>query len=375
MYDIQSVIVGAGVVGLAIARTLSKHGLEVLVLEQHAHIGFEVSSRNSEVIHAGIYYPKDSLKANLCLRGKNLLYDFCQHYHVPHQKIGKLIIAHGIAGQHQLAKLQANAKACGLHDLQLLDAAQARAIEPQVQCDAALYSPSTGIIDSHSLMLSLQGLSEQDGAQIVLNTPVSALRRHPDSGFIVDIQDQDYQLHCQYLINAAGIHAPQLGTALTPTPIVQKYCKGHYFSYQGANPFNHLIYPLPDNEGLGVHSCQDLAGQLRFGPDVQWVDEINYDPDPARRTLFYETIRKYWPDIEKERLQPDFCGIRPKVAGPGEPAADFQILGPKNHQIPGLVQLYGIESPGLTACLAIGEYVQQQLQPSQNTDNATTFDF
>ncbi len=362
MYDVECVIVGAGVVGLAIAHTLSQQGREVLVLEQHAHIGFEVSSRNSEVIHAGIYYPKDSLKARLCLRGKALLYDFCQRYHVPHQRIGKLIIAHGDEGYQRLTQLHTNAAACGLHDLEQLDADQVRAIEPEIRCDAALYSPSTGIIDSHHLMLSLQGLSEQQGAQVVLNTPVSALRRHADNGFIVEIKEQDYQLHCQYLINAAGIHAPQLGVELTPSsPIPSQYCKGQYFSYQGGNPFTHLIYPLPNSDGLGIHSCQDLAGQLRFGPDVQWIDEINYDPDPTRQALFYDTIRHYWPGVQKDRLQPDFCGIRPKVTGPGEAAADFQILGPEHHHIAGLVQLYGIESPGLTACLAIGEYVHQQL--------------
>jgi len=361
MYDIECVVIGAGVVGLAVAHALSKQGIEVLVLEQHAHIGFEVSSRNSEVIHAGIYYPPNSLKARLCLRGKSLLYEFCQKYHVPHQNIGKLIIAHGAAGVQQLQHLQANAAACGMHDLQLLDAAQAKAIEPEIHCDAALYSPTTGIIDSHSLMLSLQGLSENHGAQIVLNTPVSSLRRHAQGGFIVEVQDQGFELHSKYLVNAAGIHAPELGSNLTPSPIIKQYCKGHYFSYQGSNPFKHLIYPLPDGVGLGVHSSQDLSGQLRFGPDVQWVDEINYDPDPERRELFYETIRSYWPGIQKDRLQPDFCGIRPKITGPNEEAADFQILGPQEHQIPGLIQLYGIESPGLTSCLAIGEYVQQKL--------------
>jgi len=175
------------------------------------------------------------------------------------------------------------------------------------------------------------------------------------------VQDQGFELHSKYLVNAAGIHAPELGSNLTPSPIIKQYCKGHYFSYQGSNPFKHLIYPLPDGVGLGVHSSQDLSGQLRFGPDVQWVDEINYDPDPERRELFYETIRSYWPGIQKDRLQPDFCGIRPKITGPNEEAADFQILGPQEHQIPGLIQLYGIESPGLTSCLAIGEYVQQKL--------------
>lgn len=361
MYDVECVIIGAGVVGLAIAHALSQQGREVLVLEQHAHIGTEVSARNSEVIHAGIYYPPHSLKARLCLRGKQLLYEFCQRHAVPYQQLGKLIIAHDAAEQQQLLRLQANAQACGLHDLQLWSQAQVQAIEPALRCTAALYSPSTGIIDSHSLMQSLYGLCEQQGAQIVLRTPVSGLRRQARTGFIIEVHAHNFELRSQYLINAAGLNAPLLGASLTPSPRPTYYCKGQYFSYQGPNPFQHLIYPLPDQVGLGIHSTQDLSGRLRFGPDVQWVKHLNYDPDPHRLELFYETISKYWPDIDKERLQPDFCGIRPKITGPGEQAMDFQILGPHEHHIPGLIQLYGIESPGLTACLAIGEYVRHLL--------------
>lgn len=365
MFDVECVVIGAGVVGLATAYALSKQGVEVMVLEQHDNIGVESSSRNSEVIHAGIYYPQDSLKAQLCVQGKKLLYQFCQQHHIPHQAIGKLIIAQNDAELEQLKQLKHNAHACGVDDLQLLSAAAAQEIEPQIRCAAALYSPSTGIIDSHSLMLSLQGLSEQQGAQIVFHTPVSALRLHAEKGFEVHIKEQDFSLHCRYLINAAGLWAPKLSTTLgivdEAAPIIDEYCKGQYFSYQGKNPFNHLIYPLPNEAGLGIHSSQDLGGQLRFGPDVQWVPHLDYDPDPNRLDDFYATIRNYWPAVQKDRLQPDFCGIRAKISPRGQPAADFYIATAAAHGYSGLIQLFGIESPGLTACLAIGEYVHKQL--------------
>jgi len=361
MDTVECVIIGAGVVGLAIAHELSQANIEVLVLEQHEHIGTETSARNSEVIHAGIYYPPGSLKARLCLQGKTLLYEFCQTHQIPHQRCGKLIIAQGPQGLADLKKLQENARRCGVTDLQLLDAAAVARLEPEVLCDAALLSPSTGIIDSHQLMLGLQGLAEHRGAQFVFNTPVSRLQKHPNQGYLVYVDEYDYELHCHYLINAGGIHAPLLGADLTPAPVPQQYCRGQYFSYQGKNPFQRLIYPLPPSDSLGIHSCHDMAGQLRFGPDVQWMDHIDYAPDPQRRDWFYQTIRSYWPNIDKHKLQPDFCGIRPKITAPGEPAADFQILGPKNHGQAGLIQLFGIESPGLTSSLAIGRYVRQLL--------------
>jgi len=361
-FDTECVVIGAGVVGLAVAYQLSQAGIQVMVLEQHKAIGTETSSRNSEVIHAGIYYPKGSLKATLCLQGKQLLYNFCNQYQVPYKKIGKLVIAHGQQGKHQLQKLQENAKKCGLDDLIWLNQTQVAEIEPAVRCDAALLSPSTGIVDSHSLMLSMQGLAERNGTQVILNTSVRTLKKHPTEGYLIGIEEDNYQIHSQYLVNAAGMNAPLLGKQLSKAPQQPKrYCKANYFSYRGKSPFHRLIYPLPTEDSLGIHSCHDLNNQLRFGPDVEWVDYVDYSPNPNRLEHFYEAILHFWPEVEKERLQPDFSAYRPRIDPSGHTDVDFFILGPQSHGHAGLVQLYGIESPGLTSCLAIGKYVKNLL--------------
>ncbi len=368
--DTDCIILGAGVIGLAIARELARNGRDVLVVEQAEGIGTQTSSRNSEVIHAGIYYTPGSLKARSCVYGKQLLYDWCAAHGVPHRRIGKLIVAAHAGEEAALARIAEQAGRNGVHDLRHLDGAQARALEPELHCHSALFSPSTGIIDSHALMLTLQGDAENHGAQCVFHTRFEQGRRRDDGLFELDFRgtlDNDtIRLSARSVINATGLQAPDVarriaGTAHEGIPAA-RYCKGHYFVLNARSPFQHLIYPLPNEAGLGVHLTLDMGGQTRFGPDTEWVQAIDYQTDAARAQGFYATIRQYWPALPDDALMPGYTGIRPKIVGPGEPAADFLILGPADHGAPGLVHLLGMESPGLTACLALAQHVHSLLQ-------------
>lgn len=358
--DIDCIVIGAGVVGLAIARALAAGGHEVLVAEAAEGIGTGTSSRNSEVIHAGIYYPADSLKARLCVRGKHLLYEYCAARGVPHQRLGKLIVATSDAEASQLDSIARRAGANGVDDLQHIDGPAARRLEPALHCTAALVSPSTGIVDSHALMLAYQGDAENDGAQLVFHTPLIAGRVRPEGGFELDFGGAEpMTLSCRVLINAAGLHAPGLARRIEGIPrdsIPPEYlCKGSYFTLAGRAPFSRLIYPVPQHAGLGVHLTLDLGGQAKFGPDTEWIATEDYTLDPRRADVFYAAVRSYWPALPDGALAPGYTGIRPKISGPHEPAADFAISGPASHGVAGLVNLYGIESPGLTASLAIAE--------------------
>ena len=356
--DIDCIVVGAGVVGLAIARALALSGREVMVVEAAEGIGTGTSARNSEVIHAGIYYPAGSLKAKLCVEGRHLLYDYCAQHGVGHKRIGKLIVATSEDEIPKLSDILQKARTNGVDDMELLSAAQAQALEPALSCTAALLSPSTGIIDSHGLMLAYQGDAENAGAQCVFHTPLLSGQVRSHGGFDLQFGGADAMaLSCNVLINASGLHAPTLARRIQGIPehaIPKEYlCKGSYFTLQGRVPFTRLIYPTPHHAGLGVHLTLDLGGQAKFGPDVEWIDRVDYDIDPSRCDGFYEAVRSYWPDMRDGTLSPGYTGIRPKISGPDEPAADFMISGPATHGIPGLVNLFGIESPGLTSSLAI----------------------
>jgi len=366
--DIDCIVVGAGVVGLAVARALARQGREVLVAEAAEAIGTGTSSRNSEVIHAGIYYPAGSLKARLCVRGKQLLYDYCAARGIPHRRLGKLIVATTDDEARQLDGIAARARANGVDDMRRLDAAEAAALEPALRCTAALLSPSTGIVDSHALMLAYQGDAENAGAQCVFHTPMLAARARPEGGFEVRFGgDEAMSLSCRVLVNASGIHAPTLARridGLPPASIPAEYlCKGSYFTLAGRAPFSHLIYPVPQHAGLGVHLTLDLGGQAKFGPDTEWIPAEDYTLDPARAEVFYDAVRTYWPALPDGALAPGYTGIRPKISGPDEPAADFVIAGPAAHGVAGLVNLFGIESPGLTASLAIADETLARLAP------------
>ncbi len=360
MDSCDCVVIGAGVVGLAVARELALAGCEVMVLERESAIGTGTSSRNSEVIHAGIYYPQGSLKAQLCVVGKALLYAYLEERGLPHRRCGKLIVATTQAQVAQLAAIHAKAAANGVNDLEWLNADAARALEPQLQCLAALHSPSTGIVDSHALMLSLQGELENAGGVVALKSPVAQATCETDAIVLTAIDGT--QLRCRSVVNAAGLDAPALAAKFAklradavPTAY---YAKGNYFTLAGRAPFSRLIYPVPEAGGLGVHLTLDLGGQAKFGPDVEWVDSPDdLVVDPARGDAFYAEVRRYWPALPNGALLPGYAGIRPKLSGPGEPAADFLIQGPVDHGVPGLVNLFGIESPGLTGSLAIAQRV------------------
>ncbi|MFN5446302.1 MAG: NAD(P)/FAD-dependent oxidoreductase [bacterium] len=360
-----AVVIGAGVVGLACARELARAGNEVLILEQHDAIGTETSARNSEVIHAGIYYPVGSLKAALCVRGKKLLYEFCKEYGVEHRPCGKLIVATSAAQEHQLETIKTKAHNNGVTDLTVISRAQAVALEPEVECTAALFSPSTGIIDSHGFMLALQGDAERHGAVLALRTPVERITKEDDHFTVITGGDAPASISATNVINAAGLHAATVASRITALPTLHvpkvRYAKGNYFSLAGKAPFSRLVYPLPEPGGLGVHYTLDLGGQGRFGPDVQWVDDIHYDVDASRSEKFYDHIRRYWPKLRDGALLPAYSGIRPKLVSAGEPDADFFIQGPAVHGVPGLINLFGIESPGLTSSLAIAEHILHTL--------------
>jgi L-2-hydroxyglutarate oxidase LhgO len=372
MDRVDTVIVGAGVVGLAVGRALALSGREVLVLESENAIGTGTSSRNSEVIHAGIYYAAGSLKARLCVQGKELLYAYCAERGVSHQRLGKLIVATSPDQVGALKGIVAKARANGVNDLQTLSAAQARALEPALACEAALLSPSTGVVDSHGLMLALQGDLENAGGLLALLSPVHSIaaRQGPPGHPIVLRTADGTELACRELVNAAGLTAVTLARAMqgldTTTLPPAHFAKGNYFTLAGKAPFLRLIYPVPEAAGLGVHLTLDLGGQAKFGPDVQWVtDPADLSVDPRRGDAFYREVRRYWPELPDGALQAGYAGIRPKISGPGEAVADFLIQGPTDHGVPGLVNLLGIESPGLTSSLAIALHVERLLSPAQ----------
>jgi L-2-hydroxyglutarate oxidase LhgO len=365
--SIDCVVIGAGVVGLAVARALALEGREVVVLEAADAIGTETSSRNSEVIHAGIYYPAGSLKARFCVEGKHFLYAYCAERGIPHRRCGKMIVATRPGQDAYLDKLRAQAIANGVDDLQLVDGAAARAIEPELACDAALLSPSTGIIDSHSLMLAYQGDAEAHGAMVAFLSPVLGGEVRNDG---IDLRvggAEPTTLRARLVVNAAGLGAQAVAGSIAGIPAARvpplHYAKGNYFSLAGRSPFSRLVYPVPEPGGLGVHISIDLAGQARFGPDVEWIEDIAYDVDPRRADGFYAEVRRYWPGLRDGALQPAYAGIRPKLGPAGTPAADFVVEGPEDHGVPGLVNLFGIESPGLTASPAIAACVVAKLRP------------
>jgi L-2-hydroxyglutarate oxidase LhgO len=358
---VDCVVVGAGVVGLAVARALALAGREVLILEAAEGIGTETSSRNSEVIHAGIYYPAGSLMARFCVAGRRLLYAYCAAKGVPHRNCGKLIVATNAQEDDMLAGIKRRAEANGVEGMQVLTAAEAIALEPALNCTSALLSASTGIIDSHAFMLALQGDAENAGALPVFHSPVERGRR-VQGGIEIDVGGvEPMSLRCRLLVNSAGLHAPEFASRIEGMPADRVpgtyYAKGNYFTLAGRSPFSRLIYPVPVPGGLGVHLTIDLGGQARFGPDVEWIDAIDYTVDPHRADGFYAAARKYWPGLKDGRLQPGYAGIRPKTVPKGAPAQDFVVQGPQTHGVPGLINLLGIESPGLTASLAIAEHV------------------
>ena len=370
MDRIDAVVVGAGAVGLAVARALAMHGLETLVLEAESGIGNGISSRNSEVIHAGIYDAAGSLKARLCVAGRQALYPYCDAHGVGHRRCGKLVVA-ATPGQVEFLKaIEQRAAANGVDGLRWLSGAQARELEPALRGEAALLSSVTGIIDSHALMLAYLGDLERAGGGLVLRSPLESTVVR-DDGFVLRVGGAaPLEIEAGILVNAAGLHAQTVarridGLAAAHIP-GSWFAKGNYFSLAGRSPFTRLIYPVPEPGGLGVHLTLDLAGQARFGPDVEWLavdspDAIDYAVDPARSAAFYAAIRRYWPGLKEGSLTPAYSGVRPKLQGPGEPLRDFMLQGPKAHGVAGLMNLYGIESPGLTASLAIASEVVRRL--------------
>jgi L-2-hydroxyglutarate oxidase LhgO len=361
MDKVDCVVIGAGVIGLAIARRLALSGREVIVLEAAEGIGTVTSSRNSEVIHAGIYYKAGSLMARMCVSGKHALYRYCDEHGVPYRNCGKLIVATTAKETEKLEGIRAHAQANGVEGMELLSGEAARALEPALACDAALLSRSTGIIDSHAYMLSLRGDAEAAGAAFAFHTPLERAIAEAD-GIEIDAGGaQPMTLACRLLVNAAGLNAPAVARLIEGMPlqlIPPAYlAKGNYFSCNARAPFTHLIYPVPEPGGLGVHLTLDMAGQARFGPDVEWVDHIDYAVDPARAERFYPAIRKYWPTLPDRALMPSYSGIRPKIVPPAVASQDFLIQGPRDHGVDGLINLFGIESPGLTSSLAIADYV------------------
>ncbi len=371
MERVDAVVVGAGVVGLATGRALALRGLDTVVLEAETAIGTGISSRNSEVIHAGLYYAAGSLKARLCVQGRDQLYAYCASRGVPHRRCGKLVVA---TDETQLAGLEGllrKGAANGVHDLQRLTRDEALALEPQLACEGAILSPSTGIIDSHGLMLALQGDLEAAGGQVALSSPVVSIRCG-DARHVLHVGgDEPMALAARVVVNAAGLWAPRLaasteGLDRAHVPVAH-FSKGNYYALSGRAPFSRLVYPLPQDSWLGVHLTLDLGGQARFGPDVEWLPDavaeapLDYTVDPARADAFYADVRRYWPGLPDGSLQPAYSGIRPKIHTPDQPAPDWRIDGPAAHGVAGLVNLYGIESPGLTSCLAIADEVVSRL--------------
>ncbi|MEP6503148.1 MAG: NAD(P)/FAD-dependent oxidoreductase [Betaproteobacteria bacterium] len=369
--SVDTVVIGAGVVGLACTRALAAAGREVVVLEALGAVGSVTSARNSEVLHAGLYYPPGSLKAALCVSGRRALVDYCASRGVALRLCGKLVVAADATQAAWLEGLQAQAVANGVDDTRLLTGAAARALEPELAPGIvrALHSPSTGIVDSHALMLALPADAEALGAVVALRSPVRAVRVTDGGGFALDAEG-GATIRVRRVVNAAGLAAPRVaaaiaGLAASHVPEAH-FCKGSYFALAGRAPFSRLVYPVPEAAGLGVHLTLDLAGQARFGPDVQWLavhdaDAIDYAVDPARADALRDAIRRYWPGLRDDALVPAYSGVRPKIAGPGAPAADFVVSSPADHGVPGLVNLFGIESPGLTACLALADLVVHRI--------------
>ena len=363
MDRVDAVVIGAGVVGLAVARALAKAGRDVVILEAEDAIGTHTSSRNSEVIHAGIYYPPRSLKARTCVEGRQRLYAYCAERSVPHKRCGKLIVATDAAQAKELEGIRQRAGANGVTDLVRVSPEQARALEPALHCVAAVHSPSTGIVDSHALMLAYLSDAERAGAMLALKSPF-AKGVVCAGGIEVHVANAEPILAGQ-VVNSAGLRAPSLARRVQGYPEAQAppelYAKGSYYTLASRSPFTRLVYPVPEPGGLGVHVTLDLDERARFGPDVEWVDTIDYTVDPRRADRFYAAIRRYWPDLPDDALEPGYAGIRPKISGKNEPAADFVVQGPRVHGVPGLVNLFGIESPGLTASLPLADAVVGQL--------------
>jgi L-2-hydroxyglutarate oxidase LhgO len=364
--DVQTIVVGAGVVGLATGRALAMAGHEVMVLEQHALIGSETSSRNSEVIHAGIYYPPGSLRALLCVRGKELMYRFCAENGVAHSRCGKLVVATHESQLPKLAALRETAARNGVTDLEPIGSNAARDLEPELACVAALISPSTGIVDSHGLMIALEGHIESGGGSVVLNCPVERIERTGDGLFrLATGGEAPGAVTCRNLVISAGLHATKLGKTLgygaSYAPPETFYAKGQYYALSGPSPFKRHIYPMPVGAWLGLHATVDIGGRCKFGPDIAWTDGIDYSFQPEKLAQFLDFIRSYYPGLDESRLHADYTGVRPKLYREGEPVPDFAIHGPEKHGQAGLVALYGIESPGLTSSLAIGEMVAKML--------------
>jgi L-2-hydroxyglutarate oxidase LhgO len=361
MDSVECLVVGAGVIGLAVARALARAGREVIVVESEERIGEGVSSRNSEVIHAGIYYPTGLDKTRLCVDGKAMLYAFCQEFGVPHKRCGKLLVAASAAEVDKLAALKAQADANCVTDLVWLTGKEADALEPALVAERALLSPSTGIVDSHAFMLALRGDAEAHGAMIAFETPVLTGRAEERELVIETGGPAPMVIAATLVVNAAGLGAQAVARSIGGMPAAKipplHLAKGNYFSLNGRSPFSRLIYPMPTPGGLGVHLTLDLAGQAKFGPDVEWVEAIDYDVDPARAASFYAAIRTYWPDLPDGALQPGYAGVRPKIARPGGSGTDFLIQTEKDHGVAGLINLFGIESPGLTASLAIADWI------------------
>ena len=360
-FDFDSIVVGAGVVGLAIARSLSESGRDVLVLEANSGVGQGISSRNSEVIHAGIYYPFESLKRRLCLEGRKLLVDYCISRKIEYKMLGKLIVANTEQDVQALPNILASGIRNGVSDLRMIGEGELRELEPNLRARRAIHSPSTGIVDSHGLMIALQGDIERTGGVLSFNSEVAAIKLIKD-GFSVGVKSTEFiDITCKELINSAGLSAQELSKNIIPSMSNKipktRYCKGTYFSMSSRSPFSSLIYPVPNNAGLGVHLTLDLAGRARFGPDTEWIDEPNYDVNSARKFDFVESIRDYFPGLKAHDLHPDYAGVRPKIVDADEPSADFSIQSYGQHSIPGYVALYGIESPGLTSALAIAKFV------------------
>jgi len=363
---IDCAVIGAGVVGLAIARKLAMSGREVVVLEAEEHFGTHTSSRNSEVIHAGIYYPTGSLKARLCVTGRNALYTYCAEHSVNHRRIGKVIVACDESELVGLGKYRRQAEVNGCRDLRMLTGDELAALEPNVRGVAGFLSPSTGVIDAHGLMLAYLGDAEGHGAALAVASPVvsGAVTR---DGIVLDVGGAEpMELLCDTVINSAGLNAQAVARSIEGIPAETVpptfYAIGHYYTLTGPSPFNRLIYPVARPDWLGVHVTIDLGGQVKFGPDFAWIDRIDYRFDESREEAFYAAIRRYYPGLREGALQPGYTGIRPKIHGPSEPAPDFVIQGPRDHGVRGLVNLYGIESPGLTSSLAIADYVHELLQ-------------
>ncbi|MBE9606432.1 NAD(P)/FAD-dependent oxidoreductase [Acetobacteraceae bacterium H6797] len=361
MESVDCVVIGAGVVGLAVARALALAGREVLVIEAAEGIGTGTSSRNSEVIHAGIYYPAGSLMARHCVAGRRALYAYCQERGIAHRNCGKLIVATSAEEDGKLEGIKARAEANGVEGMKVLTAAEAQAMEAELFCTSALLSPTTGIIDSHAYMLALQGDIENAGGMLVFHSPVEAARIVPD-GIELDIGGAEpMSLKAKLVVNSAGLNAPDLARHFKGFPAEKAppayYAKGNYFTLAGRSPFSRLIYPVPVPGGLGVHLTIDMGGQAKFGPDVEWVERPEYEVDPRRGESFYAAVRRYWPGLKDGTLQPGYAGVRPKIVPKGAPGQDFVVQGPETHGVPGLVNLFGIESPGLTASLSLGEHV------------------